>query len=75
VTDFRFKYYSILNSTDSLLFPIVNLGNIGPIDVTIRLQSPFKAQQEYMNDTSHYVMLWRQIRSVSRNSTLQTSAR
>jgi hypothetical protein len=75
VTDFRFKYYSIMNSTDSLLFPIVTLGNIGPIDVTIRLQSPFKANQEYMDDASHYVMLWRQIRSVSRNSTLQTSAR
>jgi hypothetical protein len=75
VTDFRFRYFSIMNSTDSLTFPIANLGNIGPIDVTIRLESPFKARQEYMMDTSHYEMFWRQIRSVSRNSTLQTSAR
>ncbi len=75
VTQFSFRYYDIMDPTNTLAFPIANLGNIGPIDVTLKLESPYQAKQDYMMDTSNYVMLWRQIRSISRNSILQTSAR
>jgi hypothetical protein len=76
LTQFSILYYDIVDPTNKLTFPIVNLGNIGPVDISIKLESPYKmVKQEYMNDTSQYEMLWRQIRTVSRNTVLQTSIR
>jgi len=77
VTKLKFSYYSIFDPTQKLPFPITggNLGNIGPIEVQIELQSPYIMKQEYANDTSQYKMLWKQMRMISRNSTLQTPAR
>jgi hypothetical protein len=51
------------------------MGNIGPIEVAIRLESSFRMEQEYMDDTTQYEMLWRQIRTISRNQQLSTAAR
>ena len=75
VTEFRFRYFDILNPNVPLTFPIAALGNIGPIDVSIKLESPNKMKQEYMADTSQYEMYWRQIRTISRNQQLSTAAR
>lgn len=81
LTKFEFQYYNIADPTLALLFPITAFGNIGPIDITIKLESPFAVykesaiQQDYMNDTTQYEMFWRQIRTVSRNTRLQTAVR
>jgi hypothetical protein len=75
VTEFNFHYYDILNPNQRLDFPITSMGNIGPIEVAIRLESSFRMEQEYMDDTTQYEMLWRQIRTISRNQLLSTSAR
>jgi hypothetical protein len=77
VTKFKLKYYNISDPTLPLNTPVTGtaLGNIGPIEIQIELQSPFIFKQEYANDTSQYQMLWKQMRMVSRNSILQTPAR
>jgi hypothetical protein len=77
VTKFNFAYWSIIDANTKLPTPIVagaangGGGNIGPISVYIRLESPYKMKQQFMNDTSQYDMVWRQIRSVSRNNSIQ----
>jgi len=77
VTQFNFNYWSIIDANTKLPTPIVSgalgggTGNIGPISVYIRLESPYKMKQQFMNDTSQYDMVWRQIRSVSRNNSIQ----
>jgi hypothetical protein len=77
VTQFNFHYWSIIDANTKLPTPIVSgalgggTGNIGPISVYIRLESPYKMKQTYMNDTSQYDMVWRQIRTVSRNNSVQ----
>jgi hypothetical protein len=86
VTQFKFRYWKIIDPTDSVVpLPIVHptaatysatgvsTGNIGPIDVSIMLESPYRLKQEYTqsNDTSDYQMVWRQLRSVSRNTSIQ----
>jgi hypothetical protein len=75
LTEFRFQYFNIVDPTRVEPFPITSFGNIGPIDIMIRLMSPFAVNQEYMNDASQYEMFWRQIRTVSRNTRLQTAVR
>jgi hypothetical protein len=77
VTKLKFKYYNISDPTAQLPFPITGttLGNIGPIEIQIELGSPFILKQQYAMDTSQYQMLWKQMRMISRNSTLQTPAR
>jgi hypothetical protein len=73
VTRMTFTYWNIADPTIQVYPPIAkaSFGNIGPIDVTIVLQSPYKRRQEYMNDTSQYEMYWRQIRSVARTTLVQ----
>jgi hypothetical protein len=75
VTQFNFAYWSIIDANTKLTTPIVTAGggtgNIGPISVYIRLESPYKMKQQFMSDTSQYDMVWRQIRSVSRNNSIQ----
>ena len=73
VTNMKFKYWKIDSPTDSLTTPVAqtNFSLIGPVDVTIQLESPFKRTQQYMNDTSEYEMYWRQIRSVARSTLVQ----
>jgi len=78
VTRLRFSYWNIADPTISAgATPIVppNVGNIGPIEVTLVLQSPFKMKSGYTTaaDTAQYQMIWRQIRSISRNTNRQTS--
>jgi hypothetical protein len=73
VTKMTFKYWNIASPTDSLTTPVAqtNLTLIGPVDVSIQLESPYKMVQQYMMDTSQYVMYWRQIRSVARSTLFQ----
>ena len=77
VTQFKFAYWSIIDANTKLTTPIIGGaangggGNIGPVSVYIRLESPYKMKQQYMSDTSQYDMVWRQIRSVSRNNSIQ----
>jgi hypothetical protein len=78
VTKFIFKYYNISDPTAELKpLPVTGTarGNIGPIEIQIELGSPFILKQEYASDSSQYQMLWKQMRMISRNSTLQTPAR
>jgi hypothetical protein len=79
VTTFRLSYWNVYD--DNL--PIVplpidsnstpNTGNIGPVSVMIRLESSFRLKQQYTEstDTSAYQMVWRQLRSISRNNAIQ----
>jgi hypothetical protein len=75
VTQFAFQYWSVYDPNTRLTTPISTTangtGNIGPVSISIRLESPYKMKQLYMNDTSQYDMVWRQIRSVSRNNSIQ----
>jgi hypothetical protein len=80
VTRFLINYWNVYDPTAPVVTPITNLstpnsGNIGPVSVLIRLESAFKMKQEYTSDTvrgsSQYEMVWRQIRSVSRNNSVQ----
>jgi hypothetical protein len=84
VTQFKFRYWKVNDPTDSVVpLPIVpppyptyngvSTGNIGPVEVTIMLESPFRMDSLHTssNDTSAYQMVWRQLRSVSRNNQLQ----
>jgi len=73
VTNMTFKYWNITSPTDSMTTPVAqtNYSLIGPVDVSIQLESPFKRAQQYMNDTSQYEMYWRQIRSVARSTLVQ----
>ena len=77
VTRFVFKYWSILNPDSAMVTPINSAnnpnpcGNIGPVSVMLTLESSYKMNQSYMNDTSQYAMVWRQLRSISRNNSLQ----
>ena len=67
-TNMVFKYWNIASATDSLTTPVAqdNYSIIGPVDVSIQLESAYKMKQQYMMDTSEYEMYWRQIRSVAR---------
>jgi hypothetical protein len=79
VSSFTIQYYRIdVHNTLITPLPIVwslnnATGNIGPICVTIRLESPFRPPSQYLAaaDTSAYQMVWREIRSVSRNNSVQ----
>ncbi len=79
VTVFSLQYYSVyIANTRITPLPITftstpNTGNIGPVSVTLRLESPYRGPAEYLakTDTSAYQMVWRQIRSVSRNNSVQ----
>jgi hypothetical protein len=77
VTQFKFQYWSVYNDTLLLATPMNSAsfpnpcGNIGPVSVSIRIESPYKMKQQYMMDTSQYDMVWRQIRSISRNNSIQ----
>ena len=73
VTKMTFKYWNISSPTDSLTSPVAqtNLTLIGPVDVSIQLESQYKMTQQYMMDTSQYEMYWRQIRSVARSTLFQ----
>ena len=86
VTQFRFRYWKVIDPTDSVVpLPIVHptaatysatgvsTGNIGPIEVSIMLESPYRLKQEFVmvGDTTEYQMVWRQLRSVSRNNSIQ----
>jgi hypothetical protein len=77
VTQFDLRYWSVYNPDSSLSTPMKNTtfpnpcGNIGPVSVSIRLESPYKMTQQYMNDTSQYDMVWRQLRTISRNNSIQ----
>jgi hypothetical protein len=79
VTKFEIHYWRVDNPNIEISPPINfapnpnPCGNIGPISVGIRLESYFRLKREYMewNDTSSYVMVWRQIRSISRNNSIQ----
>jgi hypothetical protein len=78
VTLFSLQYWSVYTANTLIPTPITfsgtpNTGNIGPVSVTIRLESPYRPPAEYLakEDTSAYQMVWRQIRSVSRNNSVQ----
>jgi hypothetical protein len=73
VTRMTFKYWNVSSPTDSLTTPVdqTNFSLIGPVDVSIQLESPYKRAQQYMNDTTQYEMYWRQIRSVARSTLFQ----
>jgi hypothetical protein len=73
VTEFKFRYWNIADPTwlEATPVPAARFGSIGPVEVSIKLESPYKMKQDYMQDTSQFEMLWRQIRSISRNNTVQ----
>jgi len=78
VTQFKMQYWSVYNPNTLITpLPITNTsvpstGNIGPMSVTIRLESPYWSNiYKGTTDTSQYQMVWRQIRSVSRNNSIQ----
>jgi hypothetical protein len=72
LTTLRFRYWFIGDPTSPLATPVNPTGNIGPVDVMIRLESPYRMKQEYMDDTTQYEMLWRQMRSVARTTQVQS---
>jgi hypothetical protein len=77
VTEFTFHFWNVANPNTPVATPVSALtspnpcGNIGPVSVSIRLESFYKMKQQYTNDTSQYDMVWRQIRSISRNNSVQ----
>jgi hypothetical protein len=75
VTRMTFTYWRIDDPTLQVTGPYplakASFGNIGPIDVSIVLESPYKRKQQYMMDTTEYEMYWRQIRSVARTTLVQ----
>ena len=78
VTRFVLNYWHVVDPTVKLTTPMSNTtspnpcGNIGPVSVTIQLESPYKMKLHYTSDTtSQYEMVWRQLRSVSRNNSVQ----
>jgi hypothetical protein len=79
VTSFAITYWSIMDPDSAMTTPIVATtppaanpcGNIGPVSVSVRLESPFKATYLNPTDSVQYYMLWRQIRSISRNNSIQ----
>ena len=78
VTLFNFQYWNVADPTTQLSTPINSTtvpnpcGNIGPVSVTIRLESAYKMKLQYTDDTtSQYQMVWRQLRSISRNNSVQ----
>jgi hypothetical protein len=75
VTKMTFTYWYIVDPTvvvpGGLPIAKASFGNIGPIDISIVLESPYKRTQQYMMDTSEYEMYWRQIRSVARTTLVQ----
>jgi hypothetical protein len=68
-----FTYWNISDPTiiEPAPVPHSRFGNIGPIDISIQLESPYKRTQQYTNDTSRYEMSWRQIRSIARSTLVQ----
>jgi hypothetical protein len=72
-TSMSFVYWNISDPTIQEYSPVPHsrYGNIGPIDISIQLESPYKRTQQYTNDTSQYEMYWRQIRSVARSTLVQ----
>jgi hypothetical protein len=79
VTQFTLGYWSCYNPNLPLATPMVSTtnpnpcGNIGPVSITIQLESPFKLKPQYTQagDTLEYQMVWRQLRTISRNNSLQ----
>lgn len=66
MTQFKLAYWNNYDTPDSMHFPITDLGAIKITDVSIRLESPFKEQQQYMMDKSEYQLYWRELRMTSR---------
>jgi len=71
LTELRFAYYDVSEPTKKLNFPITSPGNIGPIEVSIKLETPDRMHPEYSVDTSQYEMYWRQFRIMARRLLLQ----
>jgi hypothetical protein len=75
VINMTFTYWDISDPTIKRSVPVAhaNFGNIGPIDISIQMESPYKRKPDYSNpaDTSEYEMYWRQIRSIARTSLVQ----
>jgi hypothetical protein len=75
VTTMTFTYWYIIDPTIQAPGPYplaeTSFGNIGPVDVSIVLESPYKRAQQYMMDSTEYEMYWRQIRSVARTTLVQ----
>ena len=61
------KYWDNTGTPDSMSYTQAfnNPGSIAITDVSIRLESPFKRQQQYMNDTLAYQLYWRELRMTS----------
>ena len=66
-TKFLIKYWDNTGTPDSMSYTQAfnNPGSIAITDVSIRLESPFKRQQQYMNDTLAYQLYWRELRMTS----------
>ncbi|MGD0589847.1 MAG: hypothetical protein ABSA44_03475 [Bacteroidota bacterium] len=75
VIHMTFTYWDIADPTIKRYPPVpqANFGNIGPIDISIQMESPYKRKPDYSNaaDTSEYEMYWRQIRSIARTTLVQ----
>jgi hypothetical protein len=77
-TKMTFRYLNITDPTTELTPPVdqANFSYIGPVDVTVQLESPYKLLQKdslsYTRDTTLYEIYWRQIRSVARSTLVQT---
>jgi len=78
LTKMSFKYWNIASATDTLCSTVSqdSFSLIGPVDVTIQLESPYKLMQKvglsYTQDTTLYEIYWRQIRSVARSTLIQS---
>jgi hypothetical protein len=78
LTKMTFKYWNLGSATDTLRSTVSqdSFSLIGPVDVTIQLESPYKLMQQvglsYMQDTTLYEIYWRQIRSVARSTLVQS---
>ncbi len=64
LTEFRFKYF---NATEREIrqFPVPNPGGIHIIQLSVSLENPVP-HQDFMDDTTHYKVYWRQMRLVSK---------
>jgi hypothetical protein len=64
LTKFLIRYWDNQNTPDSMsyAYAMASPGAIRVTDVSIKLESPFKSQQQYMMDTSEYQLFWRELR-------------
>jgi hypothetical protein len=78
VTKMTFTYWYITDATTTLpsTVPQTSFSLIGPVDVSIQLESPYRLRQKdslsYTMDTTQYEIYWRQIRSVARSTLVQS---